>query len=366
MVARSRGNCASGFKAVGQCPRNLQRSCRVMREIAPFGRFHLCHIGGSVSSRCSKPWQPAMTRRWPSVGLAGDERFCRVERRIDSRLSRFPSRELARQSAVAIRRINRVLGSDACPCSWQEADALYVLRDRLQALCNAYPVQLRQKKIAPTDRLRTLFSGPLYTSEAFPWPFDGEAAPLEPVCQIDLGILSALAKVQVGEGLLQLWARQDLDKHLIRVLPRNELCLGNLSPPIEFPGWSCTVGDYSWRQGSEFDHAHVLGKIARPFIDFRNGLESALEEAPIIPFHGLQRSLATLEALIGRGAGLERTEVSFFGSFDAIQYPQSERGCVLVSIEAGIFMFGDHGNAQIFYDIDEAGRVSFSFDWSCP
>lgn len=267
---------------------------------------------------------------------------------------------------MAIRRIDRVLGSDACPCTWQEADALYVLRDRLQALCNAYPAQLRQKKIAPADRLGTLFSGPLYTSQAFSWPLDEEGRPLEPVCQIDLGILSALAKVQVGDGLLQLWACPGRDEHFIRVVPLKEACVSKLTPPIVFPGWAYTVGDYGWRQGSEFNHGYVIGKISGPFLDFRNGLESALEDAPIIPLHGLQRSIANLEALVGRGAALKRTEISFYGSFDAIQYPQCERGHVLVSMESGILTFGDYGNAQIFYDIDDAGRASFSFDWSCP
>jgi hypothetical protein len=56
----------------------------------------------------------------------------------------------------------------------------------------------------------------------------------------------------------------------------------------------------------------------------------------------------------------------FFGNFDTIQYsPKDMPPCLLALESQGPFIWGDSGNAQIFYIPQDDGTTKFHFEWSC-
>lgn len=78
------------------------------------------------------------------------------------------------------------------------------------------------------DRKRSMFEGPFFTSEKYPWPSGREAKYAAPLMQIDLCELSILNEKDYGDGLLQVFelGQGELD---LRVVPRIELETAHLT-----------------------------------------------------------------------------------------------------------------------------------------
>ena len=68
-----------------------------------------------------------------------------------------------------------------------------------------------------------------------------------------------------------------------------------------------------------------------------------------------------LEILVGT------SNCHLFGTFSEIQYATDERPPPLFCFESDEFglMWGDGGNAQLFYKLESSGAPTFTFEWSC-
>lgn len=60
----------------------------------------------------------------------------------------------------------------------------------------------------PAHRLATLVGGFPFTSEKFPWPRDAAGRHKQPIVQLDLTQAGKVLQVDLGRGLLQVWANQ--------------------------------------------------------------------------------------------------------------------------------------------------------------
>jgi len=77
----------------------------------------------------------------------------------------------------------------------------------------AIPVFSLQDRSVAGQRLGNLIGGYPYTSDEYPWPLtDGCGLPMQPIFQLDLLDVGGVLGVNLGSGLLQVWARVDCDR----------------------------------------------------------------------------------------------------------------------------------------------------------
>lgn len=265
--------------------------------------------------------------------------------------------------------IDRAFAHDNCPFSMALARELEVFRDAAAHLRWSYPVTSELQAITPEQRLETMFSGPLFTSEAHPWPMDKKGNPLEPICQIDLTLPSQISGLLLGDGLLQVW--MDGVDGRIRLLARDEVGLRALTEvpaKIRDHVWHHTKAMRVYGQSEPWTHGHVITGVYEPVLTIPETLVNAFDEKPEFSGKRLNKIFDEMEislqndALIDQGPG----EIGFFGNFSNIQYREIDCPDALLVMESGdIFLWGDCGNAQIFYEFDKEGKPNFSFDWSC-
>ena len=265
--------------------------------------------------------------------------------------------------------IDRAFAHDNCPFSMALARELEVFRDAAAHLRWSYPVTCELQAITPEQRLGTMFSGPLFTSEVHPWPMDKKGNPLEPICQIDLTLPSQISGLLLGDGLLQVW--MDGVDGRIRLIAMGEVGLSTLTPVPE------NIRDHVWRhpkamhvygKSDAWTHGHVVTGVYEPVLTIPETLVNAFDEKPDFPGKKLNAIFDAMESALqecdnnDQGPG----QIGFFGNFSNIQYREIECPDALLVLESGdIFLWGDCGNSQIFYEFDKEGKPKFSFDWSC-
>lgn len=77
----------------------------------------------------------------------------------------------------------------------------------------AIPIFSLQDRSVEAQRLGNLIGGYPYTSDEYPWPLtDGSGLPMQPLFQLDLLDVGCVLGVDLGSGLLQVWARVDCDR----------------------------------------------------------------------------------------------------------------------------------------------------------
>jgi hypothetical protein len=264
--------------------------------------------------------------------------------------------------------INRAFSHDSCPFTMEQAREIDKFREAADHLRWSYPLRCKLRKVSAADRLKTMFSGPLYTSDLHPWPLGKKGQPLEPICQIDLTIPSRLSSTRLGDGLLQLWM-DGFQGHL-RIVPKNCVKLTSLTSV------SSLIANYVWKHPkalrlmgkcTSWNDGYLVNAIDRPVLTVPDTLVAAIDERPTIrgkllnlAFDALEHALQHQD-ITDEGPG----ELGLFGNFANIQYREIDRPDTLLIMESGaLFTWGNSGNAQIFYRINNDGNVSFSFDWS--
>lgn len=279
-------------------------------------------------------------------------------------------RAFAKRAEQFCRSIDRAFAADNCPFSLEQAREIQLFRDRADHLRWAHPVEVKRSLIEPTHRLSAMFSGPLYTDEAYPWPHEKKGTPFEPICQVDLAIPSELSGTFFGDGLLQLWI-EDSTEGRLRLIPREHVQESRLTPPPPSATnhvWPNPKAFELFEQRSTWTHGYTVSAIRPPVLTIPDTLVSAFDELPSFVGQRLAQAFAKMEqalqdeAVVGQHPG----EIGFFGNFSTIQYDSINHPETLLIMESGeIFMWGDHGNAQIFYEPNKAGAFDFSFEWSC-
>ena len=265
--------------------------------------------------------------------------------------------------------LDRAFSHDNCPFSMELARELEVFRSAAAHLRWSYPILCELQTVTPKERLATMFSGPLYTSELHPWPVNKRGKPFEPICQIDLTIPSQLSGLMLGDGLLQLW--MDGVFGCLRLLPKHEVQISALTPVAD------SVINHVWNHpkamrlhgtNDPWLQGHCVSAVLDPVLTIPQTLVSRFDERPELSGKMLNAAFDAMESAlqadsaISRGAG----QFGFFGNFYNIQYDEIDCPEALLLMETGdVFSWGDCGNAQIFYEFDKGGKVKFSFDWSC-
>ena len=209
------------------------------------------------------------------------------------------------------------------------------------------------------NRFRSMFQGPFYTSESYPWPTLESGIYASPLLQLDLREAREVSRSCFGDGLLQLFER-DGDDFIIRVIPRSEISEDQITPyPDQGPDIfeSYTI-ENSWACKSNPLVTHIIG-YQEPFLSAELYAE-ADEDAPKI-FHQI---VSKMEAL--RDQSMEHSGPHLFGTFPSIQYrPHEISGEVLVSLDGMEgYVWGDDGNAQLFFKRD-GEQVHFFIESSC-
>ncbi len=234
----------------------------------------------------------------------------------------------------------------------------------------AYPIKTRTARTAKVDRTRPMLIGPLFTSADHPWP-QHEGKFREPLCQFDLEEVGALQGVDLGSGMLQLWLGPEFDDYHIRIVPKSAVTRANLTPlppeicPSYFEGTAFFAADWdSWLNHEDGGDTTLIAGTKKKILTWPSYLDDALcdllyniDEAHKPPVEDFLKCL---------GFRAPRTAPHYFGNFNAIQYNVEEMPPCLLSLESnGPFIWGDCGNAQIFYSRTADGTLHFSFAWSC-
>lgn len=236
------------------------------------------------------------------------------------------------------------------------------------------------------NRCRDVLNGPIYTCEGYEWPVYKDL-PMVPFIQFDLKRCSRVSGVDLGTGLLQIWFGCGLfmgKDAFIRVVPADQVHKDKLLPVPAFhmEKLSDSTSAYSYWADAEYDEpaTQIVGYKHRRFTlpnIYVNTADSGIdvEHWKLSKPRGKQKRpdlseecLQLIEQFVElRKYALEnwRPRTHLMGTFDTIQYSQRERAFPLFCFDGEEkFNFGD-GNAQIFFEKDNTGKISFYLDWSC-
>jgi hypothetical protein len=242
--------------------------------------------------------------------------------------------------------------------------------EKLSCFRWAYPITTAKVATTEVDRMAPMLIGPIFTSDRHPWPRHGKKF-REPIVQFDLEWAGKLANVNLGTGVLQLWLGPSFDDREIRIIPKEDfdprlltaIPKGvNRSYFAKGPFFAGDVGSWLDKRGG--GEAVVITGTGKPTMTWPSGLYEDLddlaynmndENAPVIA--------EFLEFLPADSAS---PTPHFFGNFLPIQYsPNDMPPCLLALESQGPFIWGDCGNAQIFYIPQDGGTTKFHFEWSC-
>jgi len=250
-----------------------------------------------------------------------------------------------------------------------EWDELESLTDTFSQFRWAYPIKLKAMHPDKCNRTQGMISGPLFTSDQFPWPEIGGRF-MEPIAQFYLDELGKLDHANLGEGLLQLWVGPGIEDYLIRVIPRSAISAEALiAPPAKikndyFENSEFYAGEEAW-PNKGCDVYQVSGTSQR-ILTWDSAINFAADETDFGEKFGVE-----LEQEIHKFQNIlpvkpPKTEPHFFGNFNSIQVPVSSVPRTLLALEGKpCFAWGDGGNAQIYFDDRDVCDPKFTFSWSC-
>lgn len=268
----------------------------------------------------------------------------------------------------------------------------------------SYPMYWRAGPVSQLNRLSTLLSGPLFTSEQHPWPRRTEFAEgkkvesegyCEPLFQIELELLGKVAGRQIGTGIVQVW--MDDWRPMTRLISDRDLKSSDLTPVspkiIEFFSNGPTDGNVyrEWGEDQQTAPWLVSGwqyhSLGRAIHELPTTLDYDLEDLSTgqmqcdieVDYDGSEADaqnvldqLKKLESRYRRSnspgdrKGLMRAG-SLFGRFYSVQGYHDDffenTALTLVDLSDGDTFWWGYGSAQLMTDSGCPGR-EFCFDWS--
>lgn len=100
----------------------------------------------------------------------------------------------------------------------------------------AWPLKRKVVPLGRLDRRQPLLGGPLFTSELYPWPKNDDGY-LQPIAQIDLTLVRRVSGLDLGNGMLQVWADWGAFENVIRAIPMDHIRRAELAPfPCDLKG----------------------------------------------------------------------------------------------------------------------------------
>lgn len=230
------------------------------------------------------------------------------------------------------------------------------------------------------DRLGEVILGPIYTCSEYDWP-TADGYPMAPLIQLDLAKASKIGGVNFGEGLIQVWmphkAVVGKDQY-IRVVPKEFVEAKRLTPVVDLPEDidPLQVREEEWDdEADDFLPApayQIIGYAPKRYTIQLRSIKDNHTIKDITSSTALLGKIKEFDKLLltSKKKGVKSIRASnchLFGTFCDIQYTPEEKPLALFCFESDEFglMWGDGGNAQLFYEIDSEGCPVFSFDWSC-
>lgn len=225
-----------------------------------------------------------------------------------------------------------------------------------------------------TNRLGEVVMGPIFTSIDYSWPIS-EGFPMAPLIQLDLQKASEMGSVPLGDGLLQVWMPHKSTKPYIRVVPRSEVVLTNLSDILDIPDEMQPLQKRypQWNEKlKKYESAPAYQIVGYSSKRFTMQIHHLIRENYEI--NGLTKNKLIVERvkdldehlkpLIKSGPrGFNPDTTHLFGTFRECNYAANEKPNPLFCFEEdfGCIWGSEGGNAQIFYEFDELGNVVFTF-----
>ena len=242
----------------------------------------------------------------------------------------------------------------------------------------SFPLKLCKTRADRFDRTKPALSGPLFTSDSHPWPSQGGIF-REPVAQICLGEVGGLAGIHLGDGLLQLWVGPEWDDEVVRIIPIDDLSVQAASPIPDditdgYFGGSCENPSYSvgsvsaWPATDNRGESHVwaIEGVKPQVLSWPQRITNENDNPDLDELYndasfGVVEDFLQLLPLEAPSEGHH-----LFGNFESIQYDVEESPPTLLGLESrDPFLWGDHGNAQVSYQVSRSSNARFGFNWSC-
>lgn len=229
------------------------------------------------------------------------------------------------------------------------------------------------------DRLGEVIMGPLYTCEEYPWP-EKDGFPMAPLIQLDLKKSSDIGSIQLGDGLLQVWMpHKAISTPLfIRVIPKAGVNLKKLMPIVDIPKemeplqsrgeeWSDELEEFVPSQAIQiidYSPRRFTFQILHP-IQANYSIEQLTKNSETALL--IKEFDKKIKPFLKKGKkGFNAATCHLFGTFSPIHHVDKDCPAPLFCFESDEFdlSWGQAGNAQLFYKINDGGEVSFSFDWN--
>jgi len=337
-------------------------------------------------------------------------------------LSSRPDFDLAAVVAPLTASIDQLLQARPKQVRAIDLEELSSLSVRLQSARSGYPLLFEERASFQIDRLGSVFLGPVFTSEAYPWPEYEQAVPLVPLCQLNTAMFPRPLTHAV-DGLIQVWlcpGDTSGERVRIRVVPVSDADASALSPIIHsdedlevllseaaqwlpcyhagprptkdvhlatvakqlgfatadeladanWDAWCEAADGYDEQFGGDvvmclqltaFDTERLYAFITADDHTRAAKFARLSESVADASTAAMLKSFVTaFEALVV--ATSESTFPCLYGTFDEIQYAAADCAQPLICMESfGLKEWGDGGNAQVFIEADSG----FSFKWSC-
>lgn len=231
--------------------------------------------------------------------------------------------------------------------------------DNIRFCGEAYEPIVDVKQVNEIDRLCSMFAGPFFTSENYPWPKNLVGDLAVPLIQLKLNDLPNNELDISDLGVLQVWNLGGSKNWLIRLIRFEEFSDALISPLPNFINNRVTE-IYGEREMQWLKYgAAVIQGFERPFFSCAFN-EIFLEDDAPDELGKIKNLLSQIE--------LDTRDSQLFGTFSLVQYDHDEVGLpLLISMTDGIngvFGFGAGGTGQIFVNkID--GETSFIIDSAC-
>lgn len=222
------------------------------------------------------------------------------------------------------------------------------------------------------DRRCGLISGPLFTSKRYPWP-QTHGTFHTPVIQVNLDDACLLSGLPLGDGLLQVWASDEINSYPDihhRVIPECHLQEPLADLPMLVPGvnydetFISTLGSSGTPEFLARGCRQIIGYSEAYFMVPDGPLSVFFCDLEVMDIGARARRL--LNSYKTQAA---RCEIAggthLFGTFPTIQYSADERPQPLLSLDSDPpFWWGDMGHAQVYFEFLENAEVEFSCEWS--
>ena len=227
------------------------------------------------------------------------------------------------------------------------------------------------------DRLGDVMLGPLFSSNEYPWP-ESNGLPMIPLVQLNLDRASRLGGVDLGNGLLQVFAKVEdkLGQRLyLREIERSAVAAELMQDLPLFPDSIEGFASVSWAQSAERKKRYpdddkqlctqIVGIEDKKFSFWSCSPFSENYNMEAVDL-GIRKKLERFDEIIGQHSDeWSPGGFHFFGAFWPIQYYPNEQSKPLLCLESEYgFNFAD-GQAQIFYSRSKNNGVYFTMDWSC-